>query len=61
MGHNEQIVGKALRSYGGSTDDVVVGTKGGITRSSTDVRGATERCRICARRSRSRCARSAWT
>jgi aryl-alcohol dehydrogenase-like predicted oxidoreductase len=39
MGHNEQIVGKALRSYRGSTDGVVVGTKGGITRSSTDVRG----------------------
>ena len=32
MGHNERIVGKALRSYGGSTDGVVVGTKGGITR-----------------------------
>lgn len=33
MGHNEKIVGKALKSYGGSTDNVVVGTKGGITRS----------------------------
>lgn len=33
MGHNEQIVGKALKSYGGGTDGVVVGTKGGITRS----------------------------
>ncbi len=33
MGHNETIVGKALRSYGGSLDGVVVGTKGGITRS----------------------------
>src|SRR3712207_3776786 len=33
MGHNEQIVGKALKSYSGSTDGVVVGTKGGITRS----------------------------
>ncbi|HEX8510147.1 MAG TPA: aldo/keto reductase [Propionibacteriaceae bacterium] len=33
MGHNEKIVGKALKSYSGSTDDVVVGTKGGITRS----------------------------
>jgi aryl-alcohol dehydrogenase-like predicted oxidoreductase len=32
MGHNEEIVGSALRSYGGSTDHVVVGTKGGITR-----------------------------
>ncbi|HYP44995.1 MAG TPA: aldo/keto reductase [Propionibacteriaceae bacterium] len=33
MGHNERIVGKALKSYGGNTDRVVVGTKGGITRS----------------------------
>ncbi|GAA2099090.1 aldo/keto reductase [Microlunatus panaciterrae] len=32
MGHNEQIVGKALKTYGGSTDGVIVGTKGGITR-----------------------------
>lgn len=31
MGHNEAIVGKALRSYG-PTDGVVVATKGGITR-----------------------------
>ncbi len=36
MGHNETIVGKALGSYGGSLDDVVVGTKGGITRSDGD-------------------------
>jgi aryl-alcohol dehydrogenase-like predicted oxidoreductase len=33
MGHNEEIVGKALKSYGANTDHVVVGTKGGITRS----------------------------
>jgi len=33
MGHNEEIVGLALKSYGGSTENVVVGTKGGITRS----------------------------
>lgn len=33
MGHNEAIVGKALKAYGGSLDGVVVGTKGGITRS----------------------------
>jgi aryl-alcohol dehydrogenase-like predicted oxidoreductase len=33
MGHNETIVGKAMRTYGGTTDGVVVGTKGGITRS----------------------------
>lgn len=32
IGHNEEIVGRALASYGGSLDDVVVGTKGGITR-----------------------------
>jgi aryl-alcohol dehydrogenase-like predicted oxidoreductase len=32
MGHNEVIVGKALKSYGGSLDGVIVGTKGGITR-----------------------------
>lgn len=32
MGHNESIIGEALRSYSGSTADVVVGTKGGITR-----------------------------
>src|SRR5215217_6074579 len=32
MGHNEQIVGRALATYGGSLDGVVVGTKGGITR-----------------------------
>ena len=36
MGHNETIVGKALGSYGGSLDDVVVGTKGGITRGDGD-------------------------
>ncbi len=39
MGHNEQIVGKAVRSYGGSTDEVVIGTKGGITRGAGEVRG----------------------
>lgn len=33
MGHNERIVGKAVKSYAGSTEDVVIGTKGGITRS----------------------------
>nr|WP_294694765.1 aldo/keto reductase [uncultured Friedmanniella sp.] len=32
MGHNELIVGKAVKSWGGNTDDVVIGTKGGITR-----------------------------
>ncbi len=32
MGHNEQLVGRAVRSYGGDTSRVVIGTKGGITR-----------------------------
>jgi aryl-alcohol dehydrogenase-like predicted oxidoreductase len=32
MGHNETLVGKGMRSYGGNTDSVVIATKGGITR-----------------------------
>ena len=32
MGHNEQIVAKALAAGGGDRDGIVVGTKGGITR-----------------------------
>ncbi len=32
MNHNEEVVARALASYGGSTEHVVVGTKGGITR-----------------------------
>lgn len=32
MGHNEQLVGKALKAYGGDTSQIVVATKGGITR-----------------------------
>jgi aryl-alcohol dehydrogenase-like predicted oxidoreductase len=32
MGHNEQLVGTAVRGYGGDTEQVVIGTKGGITR-----------------------------
>jgi aryl-alcohol dehydrogenase-like predicted oxidoreductase len=39
MGHNERIVGKAVHSYGGGTDGVVVATKGGITRSEGDTWG----------------------
>ncbi len=31
MGHNETLVGKAIASYGGGTDSVVIATKGGIT------------------------------
>ncbi|MBA8796122.1 aryl-alcohol dehydrogenase-like predicted oxidoreductase [Friedmanniella endophytica] len=33
MGHNEKIVAKALKKLGGRPDGVVIGTKGGITRS----------------------------
>ena len=39
MGHNEKIVGKAVASYGGNTDDVVIATKSGITRSEGNVFG----------------------
>ncbi|RMB61626.1 aldo/keto reductase [Tessaracoccus antarcticus] len=33
MGHNERLVAKALKAHGGRPDDVVIATKGGITRS----------------------------
>lgn len=33
MGHNEQLVGEALRSWDGDASQIVVATKGGITRS----------------------------
>jgi aryl-alcohol dehydrogenase-like predicted oxidoreductase len=33
VGHNERLVAKALRSWGGRRDGVVIATKGGITRS----------------------------
>ena len=33
MGHNEKLVGEALRSWDGDASRVVVATKGGITRS----------------------------
>jgi aryl-alcohol dehydrogenase-like predicted oxidoreductase len=36
FGHNEELVARALRSYGGSTDGVLVATKGGHTRSGSD-------------------------
>jgi aryl-alcohol dehydrogenase-like predicted oxidoreductase len=32
IGHNERLVAKALRSWGGHRDGVIVATKGGITR-----------------------------
>lgn len=35
-GHNELIVAKALKAYGGSTDGVIVATKGGHTRDGAD-------------------------
>ncbi len=33
MGHNERLVGEAVRTWGGDTSQVLVTTKGGITRS----------------------------
>ncbi|MGY1772281.1 aldo/keto reductase [Blastococcus sp. SYSU D00813] len=36
FGHNEELVARALRSYGGGTDGVLVATKGGHTRHGTD-------------------------
>lgn len=33
MGHNEKLVAKALKAHGGRPADVVIATKGGITRS----------------------------
>lgn len=39
MGHNEEIVAEALRTYPGDTDHVVVATKGGITRTEGETWG----------------------
>jgi aryl-alcohol dehydrogenase-like predicted oxidoreductase len=39
IGHNERIVARALASYSGSTDPIIVGTKGGITRGPGDTWG----------------------
>jgi aryl-alcohol dehydrogenase-like predicted oxidoreductase len=36
FGHNEELVAAALASYGGSTDGVLVATKGGHTRRGSD-------------------------
>jgi aryl-alcohol dehydrogenase-like predicted oxidoreductase len=33
MGHNEVLIGEAVRSWGGDASSVVIATKGGITRS----------------------------
>jgi aryl-alcohol dehydrogenase-like predicted oxidoreductase len=38
-GHNELIVGKAVRSWGGDRDSIVIATKGGVTRSQGEVWG----------------------
>jgi aryl-alcohol dehydrogenase-like predicted oxidoreductase len=39
MGHNERLVAEAVRTWGGDTSQVVVTTKGGITRSEGEVWG----------------------
>ncbi|MGY5764255.1 aldo/keto reductase [Brachybacterium sp. DNPG3] len=39
VGHNEQLVAEALRTYSGDTSDVVVATKGGITRAEGETWG----------------------
>lgn len=39
VGHNEALVGEALRSYAGSLEGVVVATKGGITRGDGEIWG----------------------
>ena len=36
LGHNEEVIAKALSSYGSATDDVLVATKGGMTRDGAD-------------------------
>src|ERR671911_2979066 len=32
LGHNERLIAAALRSWGGKRDEVIVATKGGLTR-----------------------------
>jgi aryl-alcohol dehydrogenase-like predicted oxidoreductase len=39
MGHNETVVRKAMAAYGGNRDEVVIATKGGITRSDGETWG----------------------
>jgi aryl-alcohol dehydrogenase-like predicted oxidoreductase len=36
LGHNEELVARALREYGGRTEHVLVATKGGMTRDGAD-------------------------
>ncbi len=57
MGHNEQLVAQALAAYEGDTSQVVVATKGGITRSEGEQwgrNGSPEYLREAAERSRER-------
>lgn len=57
MGHNEQLVAQALADYAGDTSNVVVATKGGITRSEGEQwgrNGSPEYLREAAERSRER-------
>lgn len=39
MGHNERVVGEAVRTWSGDTGDVLIATKGGITRAEGEVWG----------------------
>ncbi|NYD66305.1 aldo/keto reductase [Agromyces atrinae] len=39
VGHNESIVGRAVKSWGGDASQIVIGTKGGITRADGEVWG----------------------
>lgn len=39
MGHNERVVGEAVRTWSGDTGDVLIATKGGITRAKGEVWG----------------------
>lgn len=57
VGHNEALIARALRSWGGSTDDVLVATKGGHLRpgdGSWTVDGRPEHLREAARASAQR-------
>lgn len=39
MGHNERVVGEAVRTWSGDTGDLLIATKGGITRAEGEVWG----------------------
>lgn len=53
VGHNEELVARALRSYGGDTSEVIVATKGGHTREGEDwaLNGSPEHMRRAAKES----------